>query len=96
MFVILLTYKKPLSEIDKYLEAHRAFLEIGYKKNYFIASGPKTPRTGGVIISQLQDRKSLDDILSNDPFHIHQLVEYEIIEFTPVKYHHDFIKFMTP
>ena len=68
MFIILLNYKKPIEVIDKYLPAHRDFLEEGYKQNFFIVSGPKNPRTGGVIISQLNDRVQLEEILSKDPF----------------------------
>jgi uncharacterized protein YciI len=94
MFIILLNYKESLAEIEKQLEAHRAFLDNGYKKNYFISSGPKNPRTGGVILSQLTNRDQLNDIINQDPFHIHDLAEYQIIEFTPVKYHPDFQNFI--
>ena len=94
MFLIMTTYKVPINEIEKYLVAHRDFLAEGYDKNYFVVSGPKKPRTGGVIISQLTDRAKLDDLLSNDPFVIHDLVNYEIIEFEPVKYHEKFASFV--
>lgn len=53
MFIIELSYKKALDVIDKHLEAHRAYLDEGYKNNYFLVSGPKTPRTGGIIIIQI-------------------------------------------
>jgi hypothetical protein len=43
MFVILLTYKKSLEDIDEYLAEHRAFLDNGYRDNFFVASGPKNP-----------------------------------------------------
>ena len=52
MFVVLLTYKKSLEEIEKHLSEHRAFLDQGYGKDFFLASGPMNPRTGGVIISR--------------------------------------------
>jgi len=57
MFVILLDYMKPLDVIEKHLAAHRAFLDEGYAKHYFLCSGPREPRTGGVIIALLSDRK---------------------------------------
>jgi uncharacterized protein YciI len=57
-------------------------------------SGRKNPRTGGVIISQLKDRNQLENILKNDPFYIHEIAEYEIIEFIPGKYHPDFSAFI--
>ena len=58
MFIILLTYKKSLDIVEKYIEDHAAFLDQGYHKNYFIVSGRKNPRTGGIIISQLKDLKN--------------------------------------
>jgi uncharacterized protein YciI len=94
MFVINLRYIKPIEEIDAHLIAHRNFLGEGYKNQAFIASGPKNPRDGGIILSQLKDRKTLENLIKQDPFYIHQLAEYEIIEFTPVKFHPDFEKFL--
>lgn len=94
MFIIMITYKKPLESVDQYLAAHRLFLEEGYKKNFFIASGPKIPRSGGVIISQLKDRTQLQRILKQDPFQIHDIADYDIIEFDPVKYHTNFSSFI--
>ena len=94
MFVILISYKKPLETVDKYLTDHAAFLDQCYKKNYFMVSGRKNPRTGGVIISQLKDRNQLENILKLDPFHIHEIADYEIIEFIPTKFHPDFSSFI--
>lgn len=94
MFIVDLNYKKALSEVDNYLVQHREFLEDGYQKNYFIASGPKNPRVGGIIISQLTDRKQLENILKQDPFNIYDIADYTIIEFEPVKYHMNFSAFV--
>lgn len=94
MFVILITYKKPLEVVDKYLSEHAAFLERGYENDCFIVSGRKIPRTGGVIFSQLKDRGQLEGIIKQDPFHIHGIAEYEIIEFVPGKYHPKFALFV--
>lgn len=90
MFVILLSYQQPLEIVDQYLKAHRDFLEAGYQQNFFVVSGPRNPRTGGVIISQLSDRSQLEKILSQDPFCLQGIARYEIIEFDPVKYHSAF------
>lgn len=90
MFVIMIHYKKPLDVVEHYLAEHRAFLEEGYQADFFIASGPKNPRTGGVILSQLQDREQLMRIIKNDPFILHDIADYDVTEFTPVKYHQNF------
>ncbi len=94
MFVILVNYLKPIEEVDKYLLEHREFLEHGYQENYFIASGPQNPRIGGIILSQLKDKKYLEKILAEDPFRRERIASYTIIEFEPVKYHGDFKKFI--
>lgn len=91
MFVVLLTYKKPLEEVEKYLAEHRAFLDQGYATDFFLLSGPMNPRTGGVIVSQLDNRDQLESILKEDPFSIYGLADYKIIEFTAVKYHQDLL-----
>ena len=52
MFVILVNYIEPLNEIDAHLEAHRRFLDEGYAAGYFLVSGPRVPRTGGVILAK--------------------------------------------
>lgn len=94
MFVILITYKKPIKDIDKHLAEHRKFLDNGYKDNFFVASGPKNPRNGGIIISQLKSRLQLENILKHDPFNLYDLADYEIIEFSPTKYHANFASFI--
>jgi uncharacterized protein YciI len=94
MFIVMINYKKPLEVVEQYLVAHRNFLEEGYKKNYFIASGPRNPRTGGVVLSQLKSREQLMEILGQDPFSLNDIAEYEYIEFNPVKYHQNFMSFI--
>ncbi|MFT8452218.1 MAG: YciI family protein [Zymomonas mobilis] len=87
MFVVNLSYKKPISEIEKQIEAHRAFLDIYYKGGYFLASGAKNPRNGGIILVNSKiKRDTLEKILLEDPFSIEGISDYEIIEFVPSKY----------
>lgn len=94
MFIIKVSYKKGLEEVDKFLLEHRAFLDLGYQKNFLIASGPQNPRVGGIILSQLTDRQKLEAFLAHDPFTLNDIASYEIIEFTPVKFHKDFAVFI--
>ena len=87
MFVVLLHYEKNLKTVDAHLQAHRDHLELGNQKNYLLASGPQNPRTGGIILSQLKEKVILDAFLREDPFVKMGIASYQIIEFTPVKYH---------
>lgn len=94
MFLITLTYKKPLDVVDHFLAQHRAYLDEHYEKGHFVVSGPKNPRVGAVMISQLKSRNQLEDILRRDPFTLNDVVEYTIEEFVPVKFHRDFASFI--
>lgn len=85
MFVIELTYKVPLKQIDEYLESHVQFLNAHYGLGTFIASGRKVPRDGGVILATANDRKEVEAIIKQDPFYLHQLADYKITEFVVSK-----------
>ena len=52
MFIVLLTYRKPLAEIDRLMDDHVAWLKGHYAAGLFIASGRRVPRTGGVILAR--------------------------------------------
>ena len=86
MFIVQLTYKAPIKEIDKYLQAHREFLDYYYKQGLLLISGPMKPRTGGIIIALTTDRKYLESILQKDPYFLADLIDFQLIEFTPVKH----------
>lgn len=83
MFIAILTYKKPLSEVDRFLAAHREYLAEHYAAGDFIASGPQTPRVGGVIMIKANDRTAVEAIIAQDPFNINGIADYQIVEFTP-------------
>jgi uncharacterized protein YciI len=85
MLIIDLIYKKPMSEVESVLEAHRDFLQTHYDSGLLVASGPKVPRTGGVIIA-LGDKSAMEAILKDDPFYKAGVTEYSITEFEPVKH----------
>ncbi len=85
MFIVSLTYKKPLEEVDKFITEHIAFLNEQYEFGLFLLSGPKEPRTGGVILAAVESRSKLDQILALDPFHRENLASYEVTKFVPTK-----------
>lgn len=85
MFVVSLTYKKPIAEVEPHLAAHICYLDECYAKGIFIASGRKVPRTGGVILAKAESRAALEAILQQDPFYFEDVAEFEVIEFVPTK-----------
>lgn len=86
MFIAILTYKKPLSEVDRFLAAHREYLAMHYAAGDFIASGPQIPRVGGVIMIKANDRTAVDAIIAQDPFNINDIADYQIVEFSPTMF----------
>jgi uncharacterized protein YciI len=84
MLIVELEYLKPLEEVEKHLVAHRDFLQIYYDNGTFIASGPKDPRTGGIIIAAT-NKDNMQTIIEQDPFYIHGIGKYSITCFDPVK-----------
>lgn len=86
MFVVILTYVKPLSEIDALLDEHVHFLDRNFEAGHFLASGRRVPRTGGVILARQMEKNRLENILRDDPFQKNGVATYEIVEFTPSKF----------
>jgi uncharacterized protein YciI len=81
MFVIELVYKATLTKIDAHMAAHVKFLKKYYASGHFVVSGRKIPRDGGIILAVAKSREEIDRIVSEDPFHMHGLAEFRIIEF---------------
>jgi uncharacterized protein YciI len=83
MFIVTLTYLKPVEEIDALMPAHVAWLKKGYADGLFIASGRRVPRIGGVILARSGDEQALRANLARDPFVIHGAARCDIVEFAP-------------
>ena len=81
MFIIELTYKVPLEEIDAHMKAHVIYLNKYYKAKNFIVSGRKIPREGGIILAVASTKKEIEKILKQDPFYKNKLADFRIIEF---------------
>lgn len=90
MFILNLTYIKPITEVEKYLSNHISFLNQYYNNEKFICSGRKNPRTGGIILCNAKDINEVNTIINEDPFYKEKIATYEIIEFDPTKYASNF------
>jgi uncharacterized protein YciI len=94
MFIIDLNYIVPLEELDAHMADHVKFLRKYYKKNVFLASGRKVPRSGGVILALADSKEAVEEIISEDPFYKHELAEFAITEFLTSQYHPDLKEFL--
>jgi uncharacterized protein YciI len=81
MFVIELTYRATLAEIDAHMAAHVRFLKKYYASGHFLVSGRQIPRHGGIILAVGNTRDEIERIVAEDPFHAHGLADVRIIEF---------------
>ena len=79
MFILSLTYVAPIEDAEKHLEAHIAWVKAGFDQGLFLASGRKVPRTGGVVLAR-GERATLETMCAADPFIVHGIAKYEIIE----------------
>jgi uncharacterized protein YciI len=96
MFLVLLTYERPLDEIDRLMDAHVAFLETCYREGRFLASGRRVPRTGGVILALAASRAELEEVMRRDPFVAEGLARFEIVEFRTSLHHPALSPFADP
>ena len=81
MFVIELTYKAPLKDIDASMPAHMKFLKKYYVAGTFLVSGRKIPRDGGIILAIGDNREQIEAIAREDPFYARGLADIRVIEF---------------
>lgn len=86
MFILNLTYEKPITEVEKFLPTHIDYLNQNYEAKNFICSGRKNPRTGGIILCNSSTKENVEQLIKNDPFFKEKIARYEIIEFIPSKY----------
>jgi uncharacterized protein YciI len=94
MFIINLNYIVPLEKLDAHMTEHVKYLHKYYKQNVFVASGRKVPRTGGIILALASSKEEVDRIISEDPFYIHKLAEFNVTEFLTSQHHPDLKKLL--
>jgi uncharacterized protein YciI len=85
MFIVTLTYLKPVEDVDALMPGHIAWLDQGYADGLFVGSGRRIPRTGGVILARSGDAAALAAFLALDPFAIHGAARFEVSEFMATK-----------
>ena len=81
MLVLLLTYVKPLAEVDALMGDHMAWLNEHYDAGRFLVSGRRIPRTGGVIVARGEDREEIEALAASDPFVRGGVATCEVIQF---------------
>ena len=82
----ILRYRKPLEEVIKVVEVHRAYLRSLKERGILLASGPLDPRSGGALLLRVPDadhHAHLDRIRDEDPFTQAGAAQYELMPWLP-------------
>ncbi|MDR7029329.1 YciI family protein [Rhizobium rosettiformans] len=79
MFILSLTYVKSTEEADRFMAPHMDWVNVGYDRGMFLASGRKNPRTGGLILAR-GERAELEAYVAADPFTVEGVAVYEVTE----------------
>lgn len=83
----ILRYRKPLEDVLKVVDAHRAYLRGLEQEGLLLASGPLDPRSGGALLLRIPDEDvagALDRIRDGDPFCQTGTAQYELLPWSPV------------
>lgn len=85
MIIVTLTFKKPMPELLAKLDEHNVFLDNYFAQNKFIASGLFENKTGGIILVMSDSLEEAKNIMKEDPFYIHDLVDFDYTYFQASK-----------
>lgn len=81
MYLILLTYVKPLAEVEAVLEAHRAYLRDAPEASDIVLTGRKHSRDGGLVMLHATDRAAVDRFIAADPYALAGVASFEVLGF---------------
>ena len=85
--IAIVRYRKPIDEVLKVVDAHRAYLGTLKQKGWLIASGPFEPRHGGGILFRLPDGTPDAELLAIrdlDPYVLAGVAQWELLPWHPV------------
>lgn len=83
-YMVEITYSIPADELGEIIAQHRAFLQTGYESGMLLFSGPKIPRSGGIVLARAASLDEVHEFFSNDPYQKNGVATYRFVEFNPV------------
>lgn len=83
--IVNLEYLVSEQDVAKIRPSHRDFLDTGYSKGIFIASGPKSTKDGGIILA-IGNLDEIKTFVKDDPFYIQNIAKYRFSSFEAVKH----------
>ena len=89
-FVVLINYKVPFEQFEHVVPSHREYLQSAVDAGMVLLSGPRIPRTGGVVIIKADSESAARAFTDKDPYNLAGVADYQILEFKPGR-HQDFL-----
>jgi uncharacterized protein YciI len=83
-FIVDIQYLIPAEQLGATTTEHRAFLQTGYQQGLLLFSGPKVPKTGGIIVARAESAADLVEFFRKDPYQKKGVAAYQFVEFDPV------------
>ena len=84
MFLLILSFAVPPSQVEDQTEAHRDWVRVHADSGHFVAGGPEVPYQGAVIAAVGVTRDEVNAWISDDPFVVHGLAQYDVREYDVV------------
>lgn len=82
--IAIIRYRKPLEEVLKVVDEHRAYLRDLKSRGILVASGPLEPRFGGALLLRVANADAaLLAVRDADPFFKHGMAQYELLPWLP-------------
>jgi uncharacterized protein YciI len=84
--IAVIRYRRPIEEVVKHQDAHRAYLGSLKQKGWLVASGPLDPRTGGAALLRLPDGTPDAELLAirdQDPYVRAGVAQWELLPWNP-------------
>ena len=85
MFIVFLKFSDNKSQAGEFMQAHNDWIKTGLDDGVFLLIGSLQPGLGGGIVAHNLTLDELESRINDDPFVAHNIVNAEIIEFSPSK-----------
>jgi uncharacterized protein YciI len=78
-FIVEINYTVPTEQLGDMTDQHRAFLQKGYDQGWLLCSGPRVPRTGGIVVARAPTLEDLQSFFANDPYKLSGMATYQFV-----------------
>lgn len=84
-YVIESRFLQPFESFGDHVPQHRAWLQQWYHRGLLLCSGPKSDRSGGILVGRADDASAVQALIEGDPYHRAGLARYAVCEFDAAK-----------